>query len=37
MAKKSTTKTPVFDFRTIKSFEDACAKEKIDPTALPDV
>jgi len=37
MAKKSTKKTPVFDFRTIKSFEDACAKENIDPTALPDV
>lgn len=37
MAKKSTEKTPVFDFRTIKSFEDACAKEYIDPTALPDV
>ena len=26
-----------FDFRTIKSFEDACAKEGIDPTKLPDV
>lgn len=37
MAKKSTKKTPVFDFRTIKSFEDACNKENIDPTALPDV
>lgn len=37
MAKKSTKKTPVFDFRTIKTFEDACKKENIDPTALPDV
>jgi len=27
----------VFDFRTIKSFEDACAKQNVDPTALPDV
>ena len=26
-----------FDFRTIRSFEDACKKEKIDPTVLPDV
>jgi hypothetical protein len=37
MAKKSTEKKPVFDFRTIKSFEDASTKEGIDPTALPDV
>jgi hypothetical protein len=37
MAKKSVKNSPVFDFRTIKSFEDACAKENIDPTALPDV
>ena len=37
MSKKSTQKTPVFDFRTIKTFEDACTKENIDPTALPDV
>jgi hypothetical protein len=37
MAKKSTEKKPVFDFRTIKTFEDACTKEGIDPTALPDV
>jgi hypothetical protein len=33
-AKKTETK---FDFRTIKSFEDACKKENIDPTILPDV
>jgi hypothetical protein len=26
-----------FDFRTIKSFEDACKKENIDPSILPDV
>ena len=25
-----------FDFRTIKTFEDACAKENIDPTLLPE-
>lgn len=37
MSKKSTKNSPPFDFRTIKSFEDACAKENIDPTALPDV
>jgi len=37
MAKKSAKNEPVFDFRTIKSFEDACTKENIDPTALPDV
>ena len=37
MAKKSVKNQPVFDFKTIKSFEDACAKENVDPTALPDV
>lgn len=37
MAKKSAKNQPVFDFRTIKSFEDACAKENVDQTALPDV
>jgi len=37
MEKKSAKNEPVFDFRTIKSFEDACTKENIDPTALPDV
>jgi len=26
-----------FDYKTIKSFEDACKKENLDPTALPDV
>ena len=39
---KTTKKTakeakPEFDFRTIKSFEDACKKENIDPTKLPDM
>ena len=38
MAKKSQKKVEgKFDFRTIKSFEDACAKENIDPAALPEV
>ena len=26
-----------FDFRMIKSFEDACKKENVDPALLPDV
>jgi hypothetical protein len=26
-----------FDFRTIKSFEDACAKSNVNPSQLPDV
>ena len=26
-----------FDFKSIKSFEDACAKQGIDPLQLPDV
>lgn len=26
-----------FDYRTIKSFEDACAKTNVDPSQLPDV
>ena len=39
---KTTKKTaekakPEFDFRTITSFEDACKKENIDPSKLPDV
>ncbi len=39
---KTTKKTakkakPEFDFRTIKFFEDACKKENIDSTKLPDV
>jgi len=37
-AKKTTKNSkPEFDFRTIKLFEDACKKENVDPTKLPDV
>jgi hypothetical protein len=32
-----TTKKAKFDFRTIDSFEAACKKQNIDPTALPEV
>ena len=35
--KKVTKKTSEFDYKTIKSFEDACKKQNIDPTKLPDV
>ncbi len=35
--KKAAKNTEVFDYRTIKSFEDACKKEGLDPAALPDV
>ena len=35
--KKATKTTAKFDFRTIRSFEDACKKENIDPIALPEV
>jgi len=31
------TKTSKFDFKTIKSFEDACKKENVDPALIPDV
>ncbi len=36
---QSTTKNEVveFDFSTIKTFEDACAKVGVDPEKLPDV
>jgi len=41
MAAKTSTRTkeatPGFDFRTIKSFENACKKENVDPEKLPDV
>ena len=37
MAKKSTNKSKEFDFTTIKTFENACKKENIDPNILPDV
>jgi hypothetical protein len=33
--KKKTTKKIAFDFKTIKSFEDACKRKNIDPTQLP--
>lgn len=35
--KKKAPKKVSFDFRTIKTFEDACRKENIDPEKLPDV
>ena len=34
MKKKTVTK---FDYKTIKSFEDACKKLSVDPEKLPDV
>jgi len=37
MAKKAGNKTAKFDYRTIKTFEDACKKLGIDPSKLPDV
>ena len=37
MAKKATKENSKFDYKTIKSFEDACKKENIDPLLLPDV
>ena len=33
----NTTKKEKFDFRTIDSFEAACKKQNVDPTALPEV
>lgn len=36
MTTKKTIKKE-FDYKTIKSFEDACKKESIDPLLLPDV
>jgi hypothetical protein len=35
--KTKSPKDSKFDFKTIKSFEDACKKENIDPAILPDV
>jgi len=35
--KKAVKPTAKFDFKTIKTFEDACGKESIDPQKLPDV
>lgn len=37
MSKKVATKNESFDYKTIKSYEDACAKLGIDPLKLPDV
>ena len=37
MAKKSAKENPEFDYKTIKTFEDACKKESIDPLLFPDV
>ena len=34
---KPAIKESKFNFKTIKSFEDACKKENIDPLLLPDV
>jgi hypothetical protein len=34
---KKETKSKKFDYKTIKTFEDACKKTKIDPNDLPDV
>jgi len=36
-AKKTVKKTVEFNFKMIKSFEDACKKENVDPEKLPDV
>jgi hypothetical protein len=35
--KNKTEKNADFDFTTIKTFEDACKKENLDPGNLPDV
>lgn len=35
--KKKTNKTDSFDYKTIKSYEDACVKENHDPANVPDV
>ena len=35
--KKTAKGKPVFDYKTIKSFENACVKLNLDPEALPDV
>jgi hypothetical protein len=36
-AKKSVKKVKEFDYKTIKSFTDACLKLGLDPASLPDV
>jgi hypothetical protein len=35
--KKSVKKDPGFDYKTIKTFQDACTKAGVDPAALPDI
>lgn len=35
--KKATTKKLAFDYKTIKNYEDACAKENHDPANVPEV
>lgn len=35
--KKQTKSTSIFDYKTIKSFEDACAKLELDPAQLPEI
>jgi hypothetical protein len=35
--KKEVSKEKDFDYRTIKTFEDACKKVNVDPLKLPDV
>ena len=36
-AKKSAPRKPKFDYKKIKTFEDACEKLGIDPTKLPEL
>jgi hypothetical protein len=35
--KKSKTSAPEFDYKTIKTFEDACKKVNVDPAKFPDL
>lgn len=35
--KKTVKRTPKFNYKTIKTFADACKKLSVDPTKLPDV
>jgi hypothetical protein len=36
-SKKTVKKNPKFDYKTIKTFEDACKKAGVDTAALPDI
>jgi hypothetical protein len=36
-SKKTVKRTPKFDYKKIKTFEDACKKLNVDPSRLPDV